>query len=105
VDVVRHSRHTRRYAACPHFIGYFLQFRKFRRAVAQLAFGPSGASVQAIVIILQNLTNFSIGLGLHAGAQGMSRREQLVALMKLPSLPFAACAFSHFSYSDSNAAW
>lgn len=52
--------------------------------VAQLAFGPSGASVQAVVIILQNLTNFSIGLGLHAGGQGMSKREQLRAVMKLP---------------------
>lgn len=59
--------------------------------VAQLAFGAAGASVQAVVIVLQNLTNFSIGLGLHAGAQGMSRREQWQEVLKLPFIyTFAA---------------
>jgi hypothetical protein len=59
--------------------------------VSKLAFGATGESVQAIVIVLQNLTNFSIGLGLHAGArdenqEAMSWREQITAIGKMPMI-------------------
>ena len=53
--------------------------------VAKFAFLGAGDSVQAFVIILQNFTNFTIGLGLHAGGGGgMSKRDQLSAIFKLP---------------------
>jgi malate permease and related proteins len=55
--------------------------------VAQLAFGGAGLSVQAVMVMLQNFTNFTIGLGLHAGGhEGASRRETLSAIFKLPMI-------------------
>jgi predicted permease len=61
--------------------------------VAQLAFAASpvalqfAVAVQAIVMMLQNVTNFSIGLALHAGGrEGTSRRETWTAMWKLPMI-------------------
>ncbi len=60
---------------------------------AQLAFGAAGLSIQAIVMMLQNTTNFTVGLGLHAGAKHSSRkRETLIAIWKLPMLQTLALA-------------
>ena len=42
---------------------------------AQLAFGAVGVSVQAILVMLVNTTNFTIGLGLNAGGQKGARRR------------------------------
>jgi len=53
---------------------------------AELAFGGAGVSVQAFVILLQNFTNFTVGLALHAGAGGMKAREQLAAMLRLPMI-------------------
>jgi predicted permease len=54
---------------------------------AQLAFGAAGIGVQAIVMMLQNTTNFTIGLGLHAGAKsGVGKRDTLRAIWRLPML-------------------
>ena len=54
---------------------------------AQLAFGAPGLAIQAIVMMLQNTTNFTLGLGLHAGAKvGAKRRDTLRAIWKLPML-------------------
>lgn len=54
--------------------------------VAQLALGGAGATIQAFIIPLQNFSNFTIGLALHAGGSGLSRREQFGAMLKLPML-------------------
>ncbi len=61
--------------------------------VAQLAFGPSAVAlqfavaVQAIVMMLQNITNFTIGLALHAGGRPDSTaRQTLSAVFKLPMI-------------------
>jgi predicted permease len=61
--------------------------------VAQLAFASNpvalqfAVAVQALVIMLQNITNFTIGLTLHAGGrEGSSRRETLGAVFKLPMI-------------------
>jgi predicted permease len=55
--------------------------------VAQLAFGGAGLSVQAVMVMLQNFTNFTIGLGLHAGGrEGANHRETLAAIFKLPMI-------------------
>ena len=54
---------------------------------AQLAFGAAGVAVQSVVMMLQNTTNFTIGLGLHAGAKtGSRKRETWRAIWKLPML-------------------
>ncbi|MDF2439591.1 MAG: malate permease [Abditibacteriota bacterium] len=61
--------------------------------VAQLAFATSpvglqfAVAVQAIVMMLQNVTNFTIGLALHAGGRpGSKKRETLGAVFKLPMI-------------------
>lgn len=59
--------------------------------VARLAF-PSlipgtvgiGEQVQAITIMLQNVSNFTFGLALVAGGKGRSRRETLRSILSLP---------------------
>ncbi|MBV9865056.1 MAG: AEC family transporter [Abitibacteriaceae bacterium] len=52
--------------------------------VAKLAFSGD-ASVQAIIIMLQNVTNFTIGLALHAGGrEGGNWRQTLRAVFRLP---------------------
>lgn len=65
--------------------------------VAHLAFPGSGVaeSVQAIVMTLQNLTNFTIGISLLAGGKGKRKRETLGAIFKLPMIYTfaAACLF------------
>ena len=53
---------------------------------AALAFAGAGVAVQAFVILLQNFTNFTVGLGLHAGAGGMKTREQFKAMLRLPMI-------------------
>ena len=75
----------------------FYNSGNFGVPVATLAFPGLGESVQAIVIALQNITNFSIGIALHAGArdvgdQAMSRRNQLLATFKMPSIYMFALA-------------
>lgn len=53
--------------------------------VAQLAFGGAGLAVQSVVIVLQNITNFTIGIGLYAGGRaGTGRRHTLGAIFRLP---------------------
>jgi predicted permease len=57
---------------------------------AQFAFGaaaPFAVAVQSIVIMLQNVSNFSIGLSLHAGGREDSRLSKtLGAMFKLPMI-------------------
>ena len=54
---------------------------------AQLAFGAAGLAIQSIVMMMQNTTNFTIGLGLHAGAKmGSRKRDTLRAIWRLPML-------------------
>jgi len=63
--------------------------------VAQLAFGGTGVAVQAMIIMLQNITNFTVGLALHAGGrEGGSRRETLIAIFKLPMVYVLIAAWS-----------
>jgi predicted permease len=53
---------------------------------AQLAFGAPGTAIQAIVVMLQNFTNFTLGTTLHAGAKGGRKRDTLRSMFKLPLL-------------------
>jgi predicted permease len=48
-------------------VGAVLQFGYYGVPVAQLAFGGAGEAVQAVTIMLQNMSNFTVGLGLAAG--------------------------------------
>jgi malate permease and related proteins len=53
--------------------------------VARLAFpGGVGESVQAVAVMLQNISNFTIGLALMAGGRGQRRRDTLKEVFKLP---------------------
>ena len=54
--------------------------------VAQLAFGDLGVAVQAIVAMLQNITNFTVGLALFASGRGEGRWHTLKAIFKLPMI-------------------
>jgi predicted permease len=62
--------------------------------VAQLAFGDLGVAVQAIVAMLQNITNFTIGLALVAGGRGQGRRHTLKAIFKLPMIYVLVAAWA-----------
>jgi predicted permease len=63
--------------------------------VAQLAFPTTGIAVQAIIIMFQNITNFTVGLALHAGGrEGGSRRQTLAAILKLPMVYVLIAAWS-----------
>ncbi len=62
---------------------------------AQLAFGAAGVAIQAMVMMLQNTTTFTIGLGMHAGSKtGSTHRETLGAIWKLPMLQTLFVAFA-----------
>ena len=65
--------------------------------VAQLAFAPDPSfaiSVQTIVIMFQNVTNFTIGLALHAGGrEGSSWKATLRAIFGLPMVYTLALAW------------
>lgn len=75
----------------------------------QLAFHGAGVaeSVQAVVMTLQNLTNFTIGLWLQAGGDDKNHRETLLAIFRLPMLPtFAiACVFRSASWFPPEPVW
>jgi hypothetical protein len=78
--------------------------------VAQLAFPNSliAESVQAITMTMQNFTNFTIGLSLHAGgADGMSRRDTVLAMFKLPMIYtfIAATVWRTFSLPVPKPVW
>jgi predicted permease len=63
--------------------------------VAQLAFGGTGVAVQAIIIMFQNVTNFTVGLALHAGGrEGGSRRQTVAAVFKLPMIYVLVAAWA-----------
>jgi predicted permease len=68
---------------------------------AQLALGAAGTAIEAVIILLQNFTNFTIGLGLHAGGSGMARRDQLKAMLRLPMIYVfvVACVWRYFSHN------
>ncbi len=53
--------------------------------VAQLAFGPTGAEVQALVVVFVNTTIFFIGYMLLSGGEGGFRRA-LFGYLKMPML-------------------
>lgn len=54
---------------------------------ARLAFGGLGESLQAMIIMLQNISNFTIGLALHAGGrEGRNWRHTVVAILRLPMI-------------------
>ena len=58
---------------------------------AHLAFGAAGVSVQAMMVMLINTTNFTIGLGLNAGGKtGESKRDNVRhtarAALRLPMI-------------------
>lgn len=78
--------------------------------VAQLAFpgSPVAESVQAITMTMQNFTNFTIGLSLHAGgADGMNRRDTVLAMFKLPMIYtfIAATVWRTFSLPVPKPVW
>jgi predicted permease len=78
--------------------------------VAQLAFPGSliAESVQAITMTMQNFTNFTIGLSLHAGGQeGMGRRDTILAMFKLPMIYtfIAAAVWRTFSLPVPGPVW
>lgn len=52
--------------------------------VAKLAFGGAGLDVQTVAIMLQNATNFTVGLWMVAGGRGRSRRDVLRDVLRLP---------------------
>lgn len=56
--------------------------------VAQLAFPGQGLplQIQAAIVMLQNISNFSLGLILIAGGRGGRRRDTLAAMFKLPMI-------------------
>lgn len=54
---------------------------------ARLAFGGIGEQVQAIIIMFQNISNFTLGLGLHAGGrEGSNWKKTLKAVFHLPMI-------------------
>ena len=54
---------------------------------ARLAFGGLGESVQAFIIMMQNISNFTIGLALHAGGrEGSNWKKTLKAIFHLPMI-------------------
>ena len=57
---------------------------------AQLAFGAVGVSVQAMMVMLINTTNFTVGLGLNAGENGARKRDNFKstarAALRLPMI-------------------
>ena len=72
----------------------FYNAGNFGLPVVELAFGAFGGGVQAMLIMLQNLSNFTIGLALHAGGDGRGRREVLQEVFKLPMVYVLVVAFS-----------
>ena len=63
--------------------------------VSQLAFPGAGVSnsVQAVVVMLQSLTNFTLGLGLHAGGREETKPgDTLRAMLRLPMIYALAAA-------------
>jgi predicted permease len=76
---------------------------------AQFAFPGSGVaeSVQAVVMTLQNFSNFTVGLGLQAGGHGKGRRETLSEIFKLPMIYTfaAACVFRSAHWLPPAPAW
>ena len=54
---------------------------------AKLAFGGMGESLQAIIIMFQNISNFTVGLALHAGGrEGSNWKKTLTAIFHLPMI-------------------
>jgi predicted permease len=52
---------------------------------ARLAFGGLGESLQAMIIMMQNISNFTIGLWLHAGGrEGSDWKKTMQAILHLP---------------------
>lgn len=65
----------------------FYNAGNFGVPAAQLAFGGAGDSIQAIVMMMQNTTNFTIGLALHAGGrEGSDWRESAREMLRLPMI-------------------
>ena len=61
---------------------------------AKLAFKDIGAEVQAITIMFQNISNFTIGLALHAGGrEGGDWKKTLKAVFHLPMVYTLAAAW------------
>jgi predicted permease len=64
---------------------------------AQLAFAPNAAfavTVQSIVIMFQNISNFSVGIGLHAGGRADSSWKKIArAIFSLPMIHTLALAW------------
>lgn len=71
----------------------FYNAGNFGVPAAQLAFGGAGDSIQAVLVMLQNTTNFTIGLGLHAGGrEGSHWRESVRDMLRLPMIHTLALA-------------
>lgn len=64
--------------------------------VAQLAFPGSALplQVQAAIVMMQNISNFTIGLYIVAGGKGKGRRETLREIFKLPMVYVLALAWT-----------
>ncbi len=71
----------------------FYNAGNFGVPAATLAFGGAGDSIQALVVMLQNTTNFTIGLALHAGGrEGSHWRENVRDMLRLPMIHTLALA-------------
>ena len=71
----------------------FYNAGNFGVPAATLAFGGAGDSIQALVVMLQNTTNFTIGLALHAGGrEGAHWRENVRDMLRLPMIHTLALA-------------
>jgi hypothetical protein len=62
--------------------------------VAERAFGTAGGAVQALVVMVSNLTLWGIGYGALAALSGQSRRAALAAYFKLPMVYLLVLAFT-----------
>ena len=62
--------------------------------VAQLAFGGAALplQVQAAMVMLQNITTFTVGVFIMAGGRGARRRDTLLEIFKLPMIYVLALA-------------
>ncbi|GAB4459125.1 MAG: AEC family transporter [Armatimonadaceae bacterium] len=61
--------------------------------VAVRAFGEQGASVQAVIVMVSNLSLWGVGYTLMAAISGRSPREAIIGYLKLPMIYMLLLAF------------
>jgi predicted permease len=73
--------------------GVIFNAGNFGIPVAERAYGPAGGEVQALVVMMSNLTLWGIGYGAMAAISGSGSRAALTGYFRLPMIYVLAAAF------------